>query len=97
MKQAIGVALVILLVACSGGGDPSTSVVEDVGVRQAALPTPTAQTSTTQASTTAAPASQLIEVPDLVGRTVEYAEGALAAVGLVLVVETREDADSAPV
>ena len=92
MKQAIGVALVILLVACSGGGDPSTSVVEDVGVRQAALPTPTAQ-----ASTTAAPASQLIEVPDLVGRTVEYAEGALAAVGLVLVVETRADADSAPV
>ena len=89
MRRAIGAALVALLVGCSGGGDTSTSAVDDVGARQAALPT-----TTTQATTTVAPASQLLEVPDLVGQSVDYAEGALTAVGLVLVVETREDADS---
>jgi hypothetical protein len=89
MRRAIGAALVVLLVGCSGGGDSSTSVADDVGARQAALPT-----TTTQATTTVASASQLLEVPDLVGRTVDYAEGALATVGLVLVVETRANADS---
>ncbi len=89
MRRAIGVALVVLLVGCSGGGDTSTSAVDDVGARQAAL-----STTTTQATTTVASASQLLQVPDRVGRTVDYAEGALNAVGLVLVVETREDAYS---
>ena len=88
-RRLTGLLVVGVLVAagCGGGSDEvsvpaTTSLVKNVVLTTStSAPAPT----TTQAPTTTT--VPLVEVPDLVGQTVDFAEGVLSVIGLVLVVD----------
>ena len=100
-RRLTGLLVVGVLVAagCGGGSDEVSEPATTPLVRNAVLTTSTSvpATTTTQAptttSTTTTTTIALVEVPDLVGQTVDYAEGVLSVLGLVLVVDASQDAD----
>jgi len=93
MKIAAGLLVVGVLVAasCGGGSDEVSEPATTPLARNAALPTSTSApaATTTQALTTTT--VLLVEVPDLVGQTVDFAEGVLSVIGLVLVVDASQE------
>ncbi len=93
MRTASGLLVVGVLVAsgCGGASDEASVPATTPLARNAALPTSTSApaATTTQALTTTT--VLLVEVPDLVGQTVDFAEGVLSVLGLVLVVDASQE------
>ena len=98
--------LCILLTSCSGGVSTQESATNSADLGQTTLLTPTSTVSdavdaattpsTTISNEIVTAEEQLVEVPNLVGQTIDYAQGVLSVIGLALVVDSSQESDDEP-